>query len=108
VREYGGDLERTHHAEPRDLRRLLVGDVRAVEIDATAGRRQELGREIEDGRFPGAVRADQRVDRATVNVERQVLDRREPEKLLGDVLEPERGFGRPARPRDIIQEEVDS
>ncbi len=108
MREDGGNLERAHHAEPRDLRRLLVGDVRTVEVDAAAGRRQELGREIEDRRLAGAIRADQRVDRAAIDVERQVLDRGEAAKLLGDILEPERSLGRRAGLRDITHEQVRS
>ena len=64
MREHRRDLERAHEAEPRHVGGPEGGDVVAVEEDAAAGRAEELGQQIEAGGLAGAVRADQRMDRA--------------------------------------------
>src|SRR5205809_7493768 len=46
----------------------------------------ELGQEIEAGGLAGAVRADQRVNRAAGNAQVDAVDRNEPGKFLGEIL----------------------
>ena len=79
-------------------RRLLAGDVVAVEEDLPARRRQELGEQVEAGGLAGAVRADQRVDRAAAHLQVHVVDRDEALELLGELarLEDEVAAGRGA------------
>src|SRR6185369_508361 len=85
MREHGRDLERADDATAGDRRRLLGGDVGAVEDDPARGRRQELGEEVEAGRLTVAVRPDQRVDRAAANAQIDLVDGDEALELLGEI-----------------------
>src|SRR4029450_4770408 len=80
------DRKRADEAEPGDVSRMRAGDLAALEPDAAAGRRQEVGQEIEAGRLAGAVGADERVDRAPAYPQPHALHREEAAKLLGEVL----------------------
>src|SRR4030095_531044 len=80
------DQKRGEEAEPGDVGRMRAGDLAALEPDAAAGRRQEVGQEIEAGRLAGAVGADERVDRAPAYPQPHALHREEAVKLLGEVL----------------------
>ena len=82
VRERRGDLERPHDAAARDLRRLLGRDVVVVVEDLAGGRDEELGEQVEDGRLARAVRADQRVDVAALDLQVHVIDRAESLEFL--------------------------
>src|SRR4029453_936842 len=65
---------------------MRAGDRAALEPDAAAGRRQEVGQEIEAGRLAGAVGAHGRVDRPPAYPQPPALPREEAAKLLGEVL----------------------
>src|SRR4029450_2628452 len=80
------DRKRADEAEPGDVSRMRCADLAALEPDAAAGRRQEVGQEIEAGRLAGAVGADERVDRAPAYPQPHALHREEAVKLLGEVL----------------------
>src|SRR6266536_3914541 len=84
--EHGGDLERSHQPEPRDPRRRQRRDVTPLVHDTSPGRIHEFGQEIEAGGLAGAVRADQRVNRAAGNAQVDAVDRNEPGKFLGEIL----------------------
>ena len=86
VREDGRDLERAHEPEPGDVGRLQARDVAALVDDRALGRRQELGQEVEAGGLAGAVRADERMDRAAPDLEIDTVDRGEALELLGQAL----------------------
>ncbi len=61
-----------------------AGDVAPVVGDRAAGRLQELGQQVEAGGLAGAVRPDQRVDRALLDLQRHVVDGDEALELLGE------------------------
>ena len=67
------DLEGARHAEPHALVRHRIGDVVAFEHDAAGGRAQHAGQEIDHRGLAGAVRPDQRVPRAFLHREIDVL-----------------------------------
>src|SRR5581483_9605299 len=77
-------LERAPDPALGDVVRRLAGDVRAVEDDATRGRLVDAGDHVEEGRLAGAVRTDQRDDRAARDREVDVVDRDEPAELLAE------------------------
>ncbi len=68
------DLEAADQPQARDLRRLQPGDVAALEDDAPARRRQELGQQVEAGGLAGPVGADQGVDGPRAHLQRHVID----------------------------------
>jgi hypothetical protein len=74
VREHRGDLEGADHAAARDVRRLLARDVVLVEEDRARGRRQEFREQVEEGRLPRAVGADERVDGAPAHLHAHLVD----------------------------------
>src|SRR5256885_4687460 len=84
--EHGRDLERAHQAATGDVGRALVGDVAAVIEDAAGARLEELGQQVEDRGLAGAVRPDQRMDRAAVDLEVDFPDRGEAAKLLSETV----------------------
>src|SRR5450631_1661305 len=84
--EHRRDLERADDAPARDRGRLLVRDVIAGKQDAARGRRQELGEQVEAGRLAGAVRADQRVDRAAAHAQVHLVDGDETLELLRELV----------------------
>ena len=92
VRKHRRDLERAHEAEPRDVRRPHRGDVAAVERDSPRGRRDEFGQHVEAGRFAGAVRADQGVDRSALDAQRHVADGAEIAEALAAFYGPGTGL----------------
>src|SRR5271166_1689759 len=69
------DLERADNAAPCDLRGLLTGDLLAFETNASCRGSYEAGEQVEACRLAGAVRADDRVNRAFLNIERDAIDR---------------------------------
>ncbi len=76
-------------ASPSRLRRYIgsVGDVVAVEADA-AGIRCQLAAELGDQRgLAGAVRPDDRVQLAGVDVERDVVGGDDAAEALGQILD---------------------
>jgi hypothetical protein len=85
VREYGGDLERPDHSPSCDLRGLLIGDVDALETDLAACKGEEPCYQIENSRFTGPVRADQRVNRTFPDLQIDVVYRDEPLEFLRQV-----------------------
>src|SRR5262249_22166709 len=86
VGKHGRDLERADEAEPGDVGRLAARDVAALEADPAAGRRQEVGQEIEARRLPRAVGPDEGVNGATPHAQVHILDGDEPAKLFGQPM----------------------
>ena len=78
-------LERAADAERGDRVRRLVGDVDAVEQDRARGRLVDPGELVEERRLAGAVRADQRDDRAARDREVDVVRRDEAAELLAQL-----------------------
>jgi hypothetical protein len=74
MREHRGNLKRSNDAAARNLRRLMPGDIRAVEMDAAARWSKKLGQQIESCRLACAVGTDQRVDAAALDFETNVVD----------------------------------
>ena len=87
--EHRRNLERPDEPQPRDVGRLEIGDVAPVERDPTAGRRDEFRQHVETGRLARAVRPDQRVDRPTLDAERNVADRAEITEALAEAFRDE-------------------
>src|SRR5262249_41809008 len=85
VRKHRGDLERAYQAHARYRSGTRAGDVVALVHDAAARGLEEVRQEVEAGRLPGAVRADEGVDAAAVDLEVDVLDRDETPELLGQL-----------------------
>src|SRR5205085_1016492 len=71
-----------------DVRRAAC-EVLAVEDDAAVSRLVDAGDHVEEGRLPGAVRADQAEDRTARDDEVDVVDRHEPAELLPQRLDDE-------------------
>ena len=82
VREHRRNLERAHQAPSRDIGRPRRRDVAPVIEDGPGGRFEELGQQIEHGRLAGAVRADQRMDRAAMHPQIDPLHRGKTAELL--------------------------
>src|SRR5262249_45692010 len=62
------------------------GDVAAVVDDAAVGRTQELGEQVEDRGLAGAVRPDQRVDRAAPHPQVDAADRDEAREFHPEIV----------------------
>ena len=73
MRKGGRNLKAAHHAHVRHIGRLCLRDVASFVQDASGGGPQELSDEIEARGFACAIGANQRMDRATFNLERYVL-----------------------------------
>ena len=86
MRKHRRNLKRAPEPELRDVGGLERGDVAAVEHNASAGRRQEFGEEIEAGGLAGAVRADQRMNAAAPHAQVHAAHGDEAGELLGQVL----------------------
>ena len=100
--KHGGDLKGADHAEPRHMRRPLPRDVAAVEDDPAGRRLQEFGEQVEDRGLAGAVRADERVNRAAPHLEIDVADCGEAKELLGQPVSLEDEIlQRPGTPRPL-------
>src|SRR5271167_4439520 len=72
MREDGRDLERAHDATAGNLGWLFVSDVISFEVDRSPRGRNELGQHVEDCGLAGAVGANQSVDHAFANLQRDV------------------------------------
>ncbi len=83
MRKYRRDLERTDQPEPRHIGRRHRGDVLPLVEDPARRRLQELGQQIEAGRLAGPVRADQRVNAATADLEIDIANGEETREFLG-------------------------
>ena len=64
-----GALERAREAQVRDAMRGRPGDLASVERDRPGSRRERAGEQVEERRFPGAVRPDDRMQRARLDRE---------------------------------------
>jgi hypothetical protein len=62
------------------------GDVVAPEPNAPAVGPVETGEEVEEGRFPGAVGADEPGDRPLAHLERTAVDRAQAAERLGQIF----------------------
>src|SRR5207237_7863175 len=74
VREHRRDLERAHEPHARDRRRVRAGDLATPVEDLAARRAEEMREQVEARGLAGAVRADQGMDAAAPDLERDVLD----------------------------------
>ncbi len=86
MRKHRRNLERANKPEPRDVGRFQRGDVAALIDDAPARRIEELGEQIEAGRFAGAVRPDQGMDRPALDAQINIPDRRKAGEFLRQAL----------------------
>ncbi|KAG1579989.1 hypothetical protein G6F46_015582 [Rhizopus delemar] len=71
--------------------RLLLRDVRAIELDAAAAGAVVARDAIEGGGFAGAVGADQRVDAAALHLHGQTVDGGQAAELHGQALDVQIG-----------------
>src|SRR6185312_1482306 len=83
--EYLGDLEGARHSERHALVRRHQGDIAPVEFDGAGARRQKAADQIEERRFAGAVRPDDRAQLAFGDAERHVLHRHETAEAFGRI-----------------------
>src|SRR5215469_4617649 len=74
MRKDRGNLERADKAAARHRGWRLGRDVAAVVENLPGARVEKLGQQVEDGGLAGAVRPDQRVDRAAPDFEVDSLD----------------------------------
>ncbi len=89
IREKLIDLEGARDAEPHARMRAHVGDVAALEQDLPSGRREHAGQQIDDGGLAGAVRSDQRVARALLDLERHITGRDDAAETLLEIFRGE-------------------
>ena len=68
------------------LYRGVLKNLLSVDPDLALIRRQNAREHAQEGRFAGAVRADQSVNRAVLNLRADVIDRRDVVKTLGRVI----------------------
>ena len=80
------DLEGARDAEPHARMRAHAGDVVAVEQDLAGTRRQHAGQQIDDRGLAGAVRADQRMARALLDLERHIVGRDDAAEALFEMI----------------------
>src|SRR5262249_30311842 len=69
-----------------DCSRRKRRDVTTLVEDASAARGHELGEEIKTSRLAGAIRPDQRMDRAARNAQIDPIDRDETGKFFAEVV----------------------
>ena len=86
MRKYRRDLERANQPHARHVGGRHRGDVLPLVQDFSGRRFEELGQKIETRRLAGTVRADQRVNAPTANLERNVADGEEARELLGQAF----------------------
>src|SRR6266511_2188247 len=84
-------LERPHNSRARDLVCRLAGDLGAVEEHGARRRAEDARDAVEQGRLPGAVRADQPDDRTLPEAQRNAAERVDPAELLAELNRLERG-----------------
>lgn len=83
MRKHRRDLERAHQSHARDVGRRHRGDVLPLVEDFSGRRFEELGQEIKARRLPGPIRADQRVNAPTADLEGNIADGEKSRELLG-------------------------
>jgi hypothetical protein len=64
-----------------------AGDLAAVEGNAPGRRLEDSADQVEQGRLPGAVRADDRNDLGRIRAERDAIDRADAAEVHGDVVD---------------------
>src|SRR3984885_2945661 len=85
-----GDLKAARQAAPIDLERGKPGDRLAVQAHLARARPDAAAREVEERRFAGAVRPDDRVPFALINVERDAPDDLHRAEILAKIEERKR------------------
>src|SRR5438034_5403072 len=83
MRKYRRDLERTDQADTRHIGRRHRGNILPLVENPARRRLQKLGQEIEAGGLAGPVRANQGVNTAPPNLERDVANSKETREFLG-------------------------
>src|SRR6266576_2420134 len=73
MRKHSRNLERAHKPHPCNRGRTRPSDLAAIEENAPARRREEMGKQIEARRLTGTIWTDQRVDRPTPDRQIDVL-----------------------------------
>src|SRR6266576_157762 len=86
MRKHSRNLERAHKPHPRNRGRTRPSDLAAIEENAPARRREEMGKQIEARRLTGTIWTDQRVDRPTPDRQIDVLDGHKALELFGQTL----------------------
>ena len=99
IRQQRGDLERARQPEPAALVGRQPGDVAAGELDG-AGIRHQLSGQLADQRgLAGAVRADDRVQLARRDIEREIVGRDDAAEAADQVFDAEQGISHGATSR---------
>src|SRR6202042_3237378 len=86
VRKDRADLKGAHDAAPRNVGRPFASDVFAAIEDGARCRLQEFGQQIKEGGLTRPVRADQGVDLALFDADRNTIDRDEPVEVLNQTV----------------------
>jgi hypothetical protein len=94
LREETDVLEGASDAERRDRVRRQVGDLRPVEHDRARRGLVDARQLVEERGLPGAVRPDQRHDRAARNDEVDVVGGDQPAELLAELRDLDEVVGR--------------
>ena len=92
-------LERARDAACRDAVRRYLQQRLAFEQDVAFGRPVEARDAVEHRRLAGAVRADQRMDRARRHLHRKAVERAQAAEADADVAQREQGFAHQRDPR---------
>ncbi len=86
VEEQLVDLEGAREPAPHPLIGLERGHVGAIEQDATGGRPQHPGQQVDHRGLAGAIGPDQRMARALLDAQRHVVDRGDAAEMLFETL----------------------
>ena len=97
IAEQRRDLERARQPEMAAAIGRQRADVAAVEADAAALRRDFAGEEADQRRLAGAVRADDGVEFAARNIERDGVGGDDAAEALGQAFDLQQRFGHGAR-----------
>jgi hypothetical protein len=89
LRKQRGQLKRAGDAALADTRDRQPDEAFAGEADASIGRFERAGDQVEQRRFPGAIRADDGAHLALLDAHRDVIDRDEPAEPAGQIIELE-------------------
>ncbi len=82
-------LKGAGNAQARDVVRFAPSQILAVELNAPAGRGQQAGDQVEDGRFAGPVGANQAKDAALRNLQINLLQNPQAAEVARQRVQPQ-------------------
>ena len=85
MRKHSRYLKRANDAATRNLGRTVTRDVDTIKLDFAARWGQKFSQQVKTGSLARTIGADQGVDLAPLNTERDVIDRHEAFELLGEM-----------------------